>query len=180
MTRMGAVGPWLAAAASSDRGSGSAETKAAAWLVSASLARDPSSMRWGFVYFMTNWPNGTLYVGVTSDIRRRAWEHREGLIDGFTKRYGLGRLVYYERARSLSSRRSGARRRSSIGRGRGRCGSSWLPTRIGTTSTRRSGTRDSGAAGGGFSSSCPALCRASTRTRPLREERRGWPGQARP
>ena len=46
---------------------------------------------------MTNRPNGTLYVGVTSDLGRRAWEHREGVIDGFSKRYGLTRLVYAER-----------------------------------------------------------------------------------
>ena len=45
----------------------------------------------GWVYIMTNRPNGTLYLGVTSDIARRAWEHREGLIEGFTKRYGLSR-----------------------------------------------------------------------------------------
>ena len=51
----------------------------------------------GLVYIVTNKPNGTLYVGVTSDIAKRAWEHREGLVDGFTKRYGLGRLVYMER-----------------------------------------------------------------------------------
>ena len=50
----------------------------------------------GFVYIVTNKPNGTLYIGVTNDIRRRAWEHREGLTDGFTKRYGLKRLVYVE------------------------------------------------------------------------------------
>ena len=46
---------------------------------------------------MTNRPNGTLYVGVTSDLARRAWEHREGIAEGFTKRYGLKRLVYAER-----------------------------------------------------------------------------------
>ena len=45
---------------------------------------------------MTNRPNGTLYIGVTSDLARRAFEHREGTIDGFTKRYGLKRLVYAE------------------------------------------------------------------------------------
>ena len=50
----------------------------------------------GWVYIMSNRRNGTLYVGVTSDLSRRIWEHREGLIDGFTKRYGLKRLVYYE------------------------------------------------------------------------------------
>jgi putative endonuclease len=54
-------------------------------------------MKGGWVYIVTNRPNGTLYVGVTSDIAKRAWEHREGVVDGFTKRYGLKRLVYAER-----------------------------------------------------------------------------------
>ena len=54
-------------------------------------------MQGGWVYIMTNRPNGTLYVGVTSDLARRAWEHREGVADGFTKRYGLKQLVYAER-----------------------------------------------------------------------------------
>ena len=54
-------------------------------------------MQGGWVYIMTNRPNGTLSVGVTSDLARRAWEHREGIADGFTKRYGLKRLVYAER-----------------------------------------------------------------------------------
>jgi putative endonuclease len=53
-------------------------------------------MSGGRVYIMTNRPNGTLYTGVTSDIARRAWEHREGLVKGFTQRYGLKRLVYME------------------------------------------------------------------------------------
>jgi putative endonuclease len=54
-------------------------------------------MRGGWLYIMTNRPNGTLYIGVTSDISRRAYEHRQGRIDGFTKRYGLTRLIYFER-----------------------------------------------------------------------------------
>jgi putative endonuclease len=54
-------------------------------------------MRGGWLYMMTNQANGTLCTGVTSDISRRAWEHREGLIEGFTKRYGLKRLVHMER-----------------------------------------------------------------------------------
>ncbi|MAF50124.1 MAG: excinuclease ABC subunit C [Rhodospirillaceae bacterium] len=54
-------------------------------------------MSGGWGYIMTNERNGTLYVGVTSDIARRAWEHRSGLVEGFTKRYGLKRLVYAER-----------------------------------------------------------------------------------
>jgi len=45
---------------------------------------------------MTSRPNGLLYVGVTDNLPRHAWEHRDGLVDGFTKRYGLKRLVYFE------------------------------------------------------------------------------------
>ena len=48
------------------------------------------------VYMMANKMNGTLYIGVTSDLVRRVWEHREGVISGFTKRYGCKRLVWYE------------------------------------------------------------------------------------
>ncbi|MDB5366144.1 MAG: hypothetical protein JWM77_2071 [Rhodospirillales bacterium] len=54
-------------------------------------------MQGGWVYIMTNRRDGTLYIGVTSDLARRAWEHREGAVEGFTKRYGLKRLVYAER-----------------------------------------------------------------------------------
>jgi putative endonuclease len=53
-------------------------------------------MAGGWVYILTNEPNGTLYIGVTSDLARRLWEHREGFIEGFSKRYGLKRLVYVE------------------------------------------------------------------------------------
>jgi putative endonuclease len=53
-------------------------------------------VRGGWVYILTNRPNGTLYVGVTSDLARRAWEHREGVVDGFTMTHGLKRLVYAE------------------------------------------------------------------------------------
>jgi predicted GIY-YIG superfamily endonuclease len=50
-------------------------------------------MKGGYVYIMTNKPQGTLYIGVTSNLARRTWEHREGVIDGFTKRYGLRQLA---------------------------------------------------------------------------------------
>jgi putative endonuclease len=50
----------------------------------------------GYVYILTNRPNGILYVGVTNDLIRRIAQHREGAIKGFTKRYGLKRLVYFE------------------------------------------------------------------------------------
>ena len=53
-------------------------------------------MKGGFVYIMSNKRDGTLYIGVTGNLSRRIWEHREGVIDGFSKRYGLKRLVYYE------------------------------------------------------------------------------------
>src|ERR1043165_1345073 len=49
-------------------------------------------MAGGFIYIMANRPNGTLYVGVTGDIVRRCYEHRNGSLGGFTKRYGLKRL----------------------------------------------------------------------------------------
>ncbi|PKQ02030.1 MAG: excinuclease ABC subunit C [Alphaproteobacteria bacterium HGW-Alphaproteobacteria-12] len=54
-------------------------------------------MRGGWVYIMTDKPNGTLYVGVTSDLSRRVFEHREGLLSGFTRTYALKTLVYAER-----------------------------------------------------------------------------------
>jgi len=53
-------------------------------------------MKGGHVYVMANKRDGTLYVDITADLARRAFEHREGLVDGFTKRYGLKRLVYCE------------------------------------------------------------------------------------
>ena len=56
-------------------------------------------MRCGWVYIMTNRRNGTLYLGVTSNIGRRVWEHRNVVADGFTKRYGLKRLVWMESSR---------------------------------------------------------------------------------
>ncbi len=54
-------------------------------------------MKGGYVYITSNRRDGALYIGVTSDLSRRAFEHRQGVIDGFTRRYGLKRLVYYER-----------------------------------------------------------------------------------
>jgi putative endonuclease len=51
----------------------------------------------GWVYILTNKPNGTLYVGVTSDLRRRLSQHLEGEVGSFTSKYGLHRVVYAER-----------------------------------------------------------------------------------
>ena len=53
-------------------------------------------MKQGFVYILASQPNGTLYVGVTSDLIKRIYEHKNDLADGFTKQYGVHRLVYYE------------------------------------------------------------------------------------
>jgi putative endonuclease len=57
----------------------------------------------GWVYIVTNKPRGTLYIGVTSDIARRAFEHREGAIEGFSKRHGLKRLVFVERYEEIQT-----------------------------------------------------------------------------
>ena len=47
-------------------------------------------------YILSNRERGTLYVGVTGNLKLRVWEHRQGFVDGFTKRYGVKRLVWYE------------------------------------------------------------------------------------
>ena len=49
-----------------------------------------------FVYLITNKPYGMLYVGVTSDLVKRIFEHRSGFVEGFSKRHGLGLLAWYE------------------------------------------------------------------------------------
>jgi putative endonuclease len=49
-----------------------------------------------WVYILASKPGGTLYVGVTNNLIKRVYEHREGLVDGFTKRYDVKMLVYFE------------------------------------------------------------------------------------
>lgn len=49
-----------------------------------------------YVYILASRPNGTLYVGVTNNLPLRAYQHREGHAEGFTKRYGVHKLVYFE------------------------------------------------------------------------------------
>ena len=49
-----------------------------------------------YVYILASSRNGTLYIGVTSDLIRRIWEHKEKLAEGFTAQYGVDKLVYYE------------------------------------------------------------------------------------
>lgn len=53
-------------------------------------------MKTPIVYIMTNTKNGTLYTGVTSDLIKRAYEHKEGTMKGFTHKYGCKNLVFYE------------------------------------------------------------------------------------
>ena len=55
-----------------------------------------SGMRTYWVYILASRPRGTLYIGVTNNLIRRIYEHREGLIDGFTKGHAVKMLVYYE------------------------------------------------------------------------------------
>ncbi|NBC00683.1 MAG: GIY-YIG nuclease family protein, partial [Bacteroidetes bacterium] len=50
----------------------------------------------GYVYILASKPNGTLYIGVTSDLARRVYQHKMGAIDGFSKQHNTNRLVYYE------------------------------------------------------------------------------------
>ena len=52
-------------------------------------------MKTGYVYIMASGRNGTLYIGVTSDLVKRAWEHRNGVVPGFTRKYKCKRLVWF-------------------------------------------------------------------------------------
>jgi putative endonuclease len=49
-----------------------------------------------YVYILCSQRRGTLYIGVTSNLPKRVYEHKNGLVEGFTKKYGVHRLVYYE------------------------------------------------------------------------------------
>lgn len=55
------------------------------------------------VYMLASQRNGTLYVGVTSNLVQRAWQHKEGLAEGFTKKYGVKTLVWYEQHETMES-----------------------------------------------------------------------------
>ena len=72
-----------------------------------------------WVYILSSKKNGTLYIGVTNDLVRRIYEHRQGLAQGFTKRYEVKRLVYFEK----HDTRSEERRVGKEGRSR------WAPQR---------------------------------------------------
>lgn len=53
-------------------------------------------MKKGYVYLLTNKANTVIYIGVTSNLLKRIWEHKKRLVEGFTKKYNVDKLVYYE------------------------------------------------------------------------------------
>jgi putative endonuclease len=55
------------------------------------------------VYVMASKRNGTLYIGVTSDLVKRVYEHKQGVVEGFTKKYGVKMLVYYEQTNDVEA-----------------------------------------------------------------------------
>ncbi len=56
-----------------------------------------------YVYMLANWNNKVLYVGVTNNLERRLYEHKNGLVDGFTKKYHVSRLVYFDSTADIKS-----------------------------------------------------------------------------
>ena len=56
-----------------------------------------------YVYILASGKNGTLYIGVTSDLVKRVYEHKQGLIKGFTKKYAIYTLIYYEIINDINS-----------------------------------------------------------------------------
>ena len=71
-------------------------------------SRNPEKRFWPVnkqpaVYILASKRNGTLYTGVTSDITKRVWEHKNNMVEGFTKRYSIHRLVWYELHESMEA-----------------------------------------------------------------------------
>ena len=60
-------------------------------------------MKQYFIYILANKTRGTLYVGVTNDLQKRVHEHKNGLVKGYTKRYNVKKLVYFEISRDIKS-----------------------------------------------------------------------------
>ena len=55
----------------------------------------------GYVYILANKENGTLYIGVTSNLEHRVWQHKNGSFKGFSKKYNVSKLVYFEQHQSM-------------------------------------------------------------------------------
>ncbi|RKZ79887.1 MAG: GIY-YIG nuclease family protein [Gammaproteobacteria bacterium] len=56
-----------------------------------------------FVYILTNWNHKVMYIGVTNDLHKRVYQHKNKLTDGFTKKYNVNKLVYYEATEDIRS-----------------------------------------------------------------------------
>jgi putative endonuclease len=56
-----------------------------------------------FIYILTNWNNRVLYTGVTNNLERRLYEHKHGLLDGFTKKYNVHKLVYFDTSSDIDA-----------------------------------------------------------------------------
>ncbi len=62
-----------------------------------------SMTRTYYVYLLTNWNNKVMYVGVTNNLKRRIYEHKKKLVKGFTEKYNLNKLVYFEETQDVTS-----------------------------------------------------------------------------
>ena len=56
-----------------------------------------------YIYILTSKPYGTLYISVTNDLVRRVWEHKNDFVEGFTRKYGIHTLIYYEQCENIES-----------------------------------------------------------------------------
>ncbi len=56
-----------------------------------------------FVYILTNFEETTFYIGVTSNLKKRIWEHKNKVVEGFTEKYNVDRLIYYEQTNSVET-----------------------------------------------------------------------------
>ncbi len=59
--------------------------------------------KYAYIYILTNKSNNVLYIGVTSDLKKRIWEHKNKVVDGFTKKYNIDKLVYFEAGENIES-----------------------------------------------------------------------------
>lgn len=60
------------------------------------MTKEPS------IYIVTNYSNTVLYIGVTSNLKKRVWQHQQKIVDGFTKKYNLSKLIYFESLPTMS------------------------------------------------------------------------------
>ena len=73
-----------------------------------------------YVYLLTNWNNKVMYVGVTNDLRRRIYEHQNKLLKGFTQKYNVNKLVYYEQTSDVFGALT-EKKRSKVAQGEEEC-----------------------------------------------------------